>query len=601
MKMWKDLLLLLMFLCTSLAWSNVTVPLPFASHMVLQRQMAVPVWGTAAASEAVSVTFNGQTKTTTTTAAGTWRVSLDAMVAGGPYTMTVKGANTVTLTDIMVGEVWQCAGQSNMDTRMSYYPINADTITKTNIPNLRYYTERQPGVSGNTWQAVTPTSVGRLSALGFYFGGEIMKNTGVAVGLLVTAVGGTKVEQWMDPATVAAQGLTADTTAGNMYKAWIPQVAGFAMRGVVWFQGEQNTSSALYAYYAARFQAMIKGWRAIWGQGDFPFIYGQLANTHTAQTTASTPGAKSNYAEIREAQRLALVLPTTAMSVNLDIGVADSLHFPNKKEAGRRLALAARHMLYGETSLVASGPMYESMSIVGSTIHLHFNHTGSGLSTSDGNAPAGFVIAGSNNTWSWATAIIKGDTVIVSSASVAAPTQVLYAWSDNPIANLINKEGLPASSFRTSTTQLPISSSSSTAVSSSQIVSSSSIRISSSSVAVSSSNVAQSSNTILSSVSVAPSSSSSAQGLSSSVTVAILTSTNSAPAIRGEFRDNLLVLTNNPQGSVLVHIYSVQGTLLTTLETSEPQVNCGALSRGFYWIEVVSPFRKLGVFGVQKF
>jgi hypothetical protein len=360
----------------------------------------------------------------------------------------------------------------------------------------------------------------------------------------------------------------------------------------VWFQGEQNTSSALDLYYTARFQAFIKGWSAIWGQGNFPFIYGQLANTHTAQTTASTPGAKSNYAEIREAQRLALALPTTAMSVNLDLGIADSLHFPNKKEAGRRLALAARQMLYGETSLVASGPMYESMSVVGSTIHLHFNHVGSGLSTSDGKAPAGFVIAGSNNTWYWATASISGDTVIVSNSSVTAPTQVLYAWADNPIANLINKDGLPASSFRTSTTQLPISSSSSTTVSSSAL-SSSVIASSSSKPATSSSNVASSSSANVSSSSVIPSSSSAA-------TVAIRSNTSLVANMRGEFLGNQLILSSDPQGPVLVRIYNAQGSLLTTLETSGTQVNCSTLARGFYWVEVASPLRKLGIFGAQK-
>ena len=321
--------------------------------MVLQREMPLAVWGTASSGEQVTVTIGSQTKTVATPASGTWTMKLDPMPAGGPYVMTVKGTNTVTLNDVYVGEVWQAAGQSNMDTRLNYteYPNLAGEISKANYPLLRYYTLRQPGQT-TTWEIVSPSTAGALSALAYFFGKEIQQKSGLAVGLVVTAVGGTTIASWLDPATLTAHPEVTDSDRGGMWRSWVAPVAGFGIRGTIWIQGEQNTNSSDAASYGQRFKWLIGGWRAAWGQGDFPFIFAQLSNIHAAQTD---PNNTSYVAVVREGQRMALAVPGTAMSVNLDIGVANSWHFPNKPEAGHRLALPARATVYGETDLVYSG------------------------------------------------------------------------------------------------------------------------------------------------------------------------------------------------------------------------------------------------------
>ena len=432
------------------AVAAVAVKPPFASSMVLQREMVVPIWGSASSGEQVTVSIAGQTKTVTTPSTGKWTVRLDPMPAGGPYSMAIKGTNTVTLNDVYVGEVWQAAGQSNMDTRLNFYSNLASEISRANYPLLRYYTLRQPGET-TTWEIVAPSTAGPLSALAYFFGKEIQQKTGLAVGLVVTAVGGTTIASWLDPATLVAHPEVSDSDRGSMWNSWVAPVTGYAIRGTIWFQGEQNTNSTDVPTYGQRFDWLIRGWRAAWAQGDFPFFYGQLSNIHAAQTD---PNNVSNVAPVREGQRMVLGLPNTAMSVNIDIGIADNWHFPNKPEAGRRLSLPARARIYGESSLVHSGPLYVSKTVSGGKVTLHFQSVGGGLVARDGGALQGFAIAGASGAWTWGDAAISGDTVIVSSAAVPTPTRVRYAWGDNPVFSLYNQEGLPASPFSTESPDL---------------------------------------------------------------------------------------------------------------------------------------------------
>lgn len=439
--------------CVSAASARVSVGREFSDHMVLQRGMAVPIWGKADPGERVTVAFRGQAKTATAGTDGSWRVKLDPMDAGGPFLLEVKGSNTLSISDVLVGEVWQCGGQSNMDTRMSFYPAYAETSRTADHPRLRFYTLRQPGETP-VWQVVTPASVSRLSALGFFFGREIQRSQGVPVGLVVTAVGGTFISQWMDPAAIAADPVLSkngDPGNASMYRQWVQPVAGMAIRGTVWIQGEQDRSNGLPVYYRDRFRALIQGWRKAWGQGDFPFYFVQLANYGSVQTL---PGEAASSAVIREAQRLALDLPHTAMAVAIDIGDASDLHFPNKRDAGLRLALPAKALLYGDQDLVHSGPLFESKVVDGDRIHLRFRHAGGGLSARGGGGLKGFALAGADNRFVWADASIHGDTVTVTSAQVPRPTQVRYAYGGNPIGNLVNREGLPASPFQTEGPQL---------------------------------------------------------------------------------------------------------------------------------------------------
>ncbi len=431
------------------ASANVAVKMPFANSMVLQRNMVNPVWGTASSGEQVSITIGSQTKTALTPSSGKWTIKLDPMAEAGPLIVTIKGNNTVTLQDVYIGEVWQVAGQSNMDIRLSYFANLVDTIKNANIPLMRYNTLRQPGQTTgglNPWQVVSPSTAGDLSATGYFFGKEIQKITGVAVGLVITAVGGTRITEWMDPATLSANPAIIDSDKGGMWNTWVAPVVGYGIKGTIWIQGENNANTTDASSYGDRFKILIKGWRAAWGQGDFPFYYLSLSNMHAAQTD---PNNTSNVALIREGQRLALALSNTAMGVSIDIGDADNWHYANKPEAGRRLSLLAKALTYGQSSLVYSGPMYRSKAISGNQVKLLFDTYGSSLAAKGSAALTGFAIAGATGKWVWGNALISGDTVVVSSPSVATPTRVRYAWADNPTFNLFNKEGLPASPFTT--------------------------------------------------------------------------------------------------------------------------------------------------------
>lgn len=436
------------------AGADVRISKAFSDHTVLQRDMKVPVWGNASAGEEITVSIGTQKKTVTTPANGSWKVHLEPMKAAGPLTMTIEGKNKITVKDVYIGEVWQVAGQSNMDTRLSFYSNLSDSIKKADVPLLRYFTLRQPGQSsggGNPWIVVSPSTAGDLSATGYFFGKEIIKTTNVAVGLVVTAVGGTTITQWMDPATLSANPAITNSDKGDMWDLWVAPALGFGIKGTIWIQGEQNCNAADAPLYAERFKLLIKGWRAAWGQGDFPFYFGQLSST------SGTPGANDNsyVAQVREGQRLALSLPNTAMSVNFDIGTGD-WHYKNKPEAARRLALPARALLYNESNLVYSGPLYKTKIIDGDKIKLIFSNTGTGLVAKGGDL-SGFSIAGISGSFVWATtATISGDTVIVSTSSVKNPTRVRYGWSNVPKASLYNSEGLPASPFTTESPEIDI-------------------------------------------------------------------------------------------------------------------------------------------------
>ncbi len=433
--------------------AKVVVPMPFYSHMVLQRNIPVPLWGTAAVGEQIELSFNGQIKDTVAGVDGKWRIVLDPMVANGPLTLTVKGTNTVTLTDIYVGEVWNCAGQSNMDTRLSYYQTNnptwgyADTIANATDSLLRYIDVRYTILKRNVgWNVISPSTAGGCSATAYFFGKALQKKLGCAVGLLVTAVGGTFIEGWLDPATTAADtnmvmpnGLT---TVGDQFNQFITPVLNYGIKGTICMHGEQNAGDTLTApLYGDRFKKLITSWRKDWGQGDFPFYYGQI----TMFNTKAPVDSFSPRVQIREAQRFALSLPKTSMTVNVDLGTG-TWHFPNKYEAGRRLSLIALARDYGYDTLEYSGPTFEKLGVQGNKAKLLFSHRGLGLKMSTGTTLTGFYIAGANGVWYKATGSIVDSMVVLTNASVPNPTRVSYAQGKTSY-NLFNKNGLPASPF----------------------------------------------------------------------------------------------------------------------------------------------------------
>jgi sialate O-acetylesterase len=429
--------------------------------MILQRGMSAPIWGTAAAGEDVTVSFRGKD---VTAKAGTdlkWSVKVETGAASSaPLELIVKGTNTLTIKNVLVGEVWLAGGQSNMEFTMKMIAgTNLDSAKLADFPQIRLFTQR----GTQKWHPCDPTTVLEFSATGYYFAKMLHQTLKVPVGVISSNVGGTEAERWMDPATVkATMPNDTDKANSNLYNEFIVPLVPYGIKGAIWYQGESNAYNAgrnphpswIAPNYKKHFGAMITGWRQVWNQGDFPFYFVQLANHHNPQTA---PGGQSAWAEVREAQRLTLGMKNTGMAVAIDIGDAADIHPKNKWDVGKRLALNARHYAYGETNLVPCGPVFSSKIIRGNTMRLVFTQ-GTGLKYLNGAKLGGFNIAGANNIWVNGDAVIDKDTVVVTGSGVPAPTKVRYGWHDNPFPapNLYNAANLPASPFQTEGEQLPI-------------------------------------------------------------------------------------------------------------------------------------------------
>jgi len=450
----------------------------FTDSMVLQCDMPVPVWGWAGKGEGVTVEFGGQSKTATASKDGNWKVTLDKLTATGqPHTLTVSGSNKIELKDVLVGEVWICSGQSNMEWPLQMSLNGKDEVAAAKHPQIRLF-----NVVGHTtspvakdtlngkWQPCTPASANRFSAVGYFFGRRLAKELNVPIGLVGSNWGGTRIEPWISPAgfhsvpELASQAekvdaYTADTKINHsapsaIYNAMVHPLAPFAMRGGIWYQGESNGSEGESYYHKKK--ALVEGWRRLFNP-DLAFYWVQLANFRAPN---EKPEGGDGWARIREAQRKALEIKHTGMAVITDIGAAKDIHPRNKQDVGHRLAQWALHQTYDRKKLVPSGPLYKSQKIEGGKIRLSFDHAGAGLIAGEKSGlepvkPADaklkhFAVAGSDKKWHWADAVIDGDTVVVSSAQVPKPVAVRYAYTTNPQgANLYNKDGMPASPFRT--------------------------------------------------------------------------------------------------------------------------------------------------------
>ncbi|MBA3698203.1 MAG: sialate O-acetylesterase [Planctomycetes bacterium] len=474
---------------------------PFTDHAVLQRGQPIPVWGTADVGEKVTVTFDGQTKTVTAGDDKKWLIKLDAHTAGGPYDLTIAGTNTITLTDILVGEVWVCSGQSNMEWTVKN-SNNADAeIAAANFPLIRHFkVEKKTSdvpltACKGAWTVCSPETAGGYTAVGYYFGRKLHQELNVPIGLLHTSWGGTPAEAW-----TSKPALTSAATFSGVFTAWDKQMEGYpaqmekfkqtlakweadaaaaktagkpapnkprapngpdsphkpaalyngmlsplvpyGIKGAIWYQGESNSSRA--AQYQELLSLMISDWRASFGQGDFSFYVVELANYMARKPE---PG-ESNWAALREAQYLTTVTVKNAgLATIIDVGEEKDIHPKNKQDVGLRLALNALAKDYGK-QVVHSGPVYKALKIDGANAVLSFDHLDGGLVTK-GDKLTGFAIAGEDKKFVWAEAKIVGDTVVISATSVTKPVAVRYAWADNPECSLSNKAGLPAVPFRT--------------------------------------------------------------------------------------------------------------------------------------------------------
>lgn len=468
------------------ARAEVTLPALFGDSMVLQCEMAVPVWGWADPGEEISVAFAGQNKQVKADEEGRWQVKLDPIEANREgAALTVMGKNTLTIDDVLVGEVWVCSGQSNMEWPLTRAQNANQEIAAADHPMIRLFNvpghltaatpqEKGPGV----WKVCSPKTAPGFSAVGYFFGRRIQAELDTPVGLIGSNWGGTRIEPWTSldgfravpelkeiaeqvsatQASVAGakqEVAVKHTDPSTIYNAMIHPLAPYAMRGAIWYQGESNGQEGMSYYHKKR--ALIAGWRKLFNP-DLAFYWVQLANFREPN---DNPAGGDGWARIREAQRKALTIPHTGMAVITDIGEAGDIHPRNKQDVGYRLAQWALHQTYGDEDRTPSGPLYQSHSIDGSSIRLSFDHVGKGLmvgakqglepnvENSDGQL-GHFAIAGEDRQWHWADAVIDGDTVVVSCDKVPNPVAVRYGYTTNPAgANLYNKDGLPASPFRT--------------------------------------------------------------------------------------------------------------------------------------------------------
>ena len=498
--------------------AGVRLPTIFTDNMMVQRDLPVRVWGWADAGETVTVTLAGTTATTNADAKGQWALELPAIKAGETLDLTVKGNNTVTLTNVLAGDIWVCSGQSNMEMPLGGCVGAADDIKAADLPKIRRIKFRheksgQPAIDAPTespWQVCSRATAGRFTAVGFYFAREIHQKTGVPIGIIDVNWGGTAIQPWVAPEGLAlvkslkpalaaqqaaikaytaqlpkkldeiekwtaetrrqlaagvptcpppAMPAVADGGWSSMYNAMIHPITRFPIKGVLWYQGESNGTEG--EPYYDKMRALIGGWRARWAQGDFPFYFVQLASF---QAVSDNPAGGNGWAKLREAQTKSLTVTNTGMAVIIDtvpLAQASNIHPANKYDVGMRLARWALGRDYGQKELEISGPLFAALKIEGNKARLAFDHTGTGLMVGkkEGRAPTvenkevqlkGFAIAGADKKWFWAEAVIEGTTVTVSSPEVKEPVAVRYAYQMNPDgANLYNREGLPASPFRT--------------------------------------------------------------------------------------------------------------------------------------------------------
>lgn len=444
------------------SFSAVRLPALISDNMVLQQGRPAPIWGWADIGEMVTVRLGEQQYTVKAGDNGRWQVVLKKLKPGKILEMSVKGSsgNTITVKNILVGEVWICSGQSNMHWTFSkgHGVLNNETeLANANYNDIRMFTVAKGGApepaedTKGVWLTINRENLlvggeNGASVLAYFFGRELFHKLNVPVGLINTSVGGTPAEKWTRRQVLEdnpiLKSLSGKGDASTLYNAMIAPLIPYAIRGAIWYQGESNLDRAYQ--YRTLFPAMIANWRSDWKQGDFPFGFVQIA---PYRYKGQNP---ENYPELCEAQTMTLKRsPNTGMAVTADIGDVTNIHPKNKQEVGRRLALWAMAKVYGEKKLVYSGPIYKSMKIKGKQIVLNFDDCGSGLKSGDGKPLVEFTIAGADKLFVPAKAEIIGKTIVVSSDKVANPVAVRYAWHDDAQPNLANKEGLPASSFRT--------------------------------------------------------------------------------------------------------------------------------------------------------
>ena len=460
------------------------VPPIFSNGMVLQAGDRTPVWGTAAPGDAVLVEFAGQAKRATANETGAWRVDLGPLKPSAAGTLTVRdGNNVIKIDDVLVGEVWFLAGQSNMEAYLYKVP-DAEAAMANPSPQVRMFlvekeTVPKPAEQVNgRWVKASPKPLGLFSAVGYLFGADLNRRLKVPVGLIQSTWGGTRIDTWMSAESLADpkfadrvqkgqaldDGIDSFATYKSRLAAWngdhqlkkpnepcympsrvyngmVRPLMPYGIRGVLWYQGESDAYVA--AEYRVLFPRMIEDWRRGWGQKKLPFLFVQLPNYNKR---VDHQPKRSFWAEQREAQLAALNLPETGMIVTIDIGEED-IHPRNKKDVADRLLRLALAQVY-EQKIAYRAPSYKSMRVEGARVRITFKDAELGLATRDNQPLVSIAIAGADQRFVWANAKIDGQTLVVWSDEVKSPVAVRYAYQENPPANLVSREGLPVGPFR---------------------------------------------------------------------------------------------------------------------------------------------------------
>jgi len=499
-------------LAASPASGEIRLPKIFGSHMVVQQGKPLQLWGWGSPGETTTVQLGEAKQSTVANDKGEWKLSLPAMKAGGPYTLKASGSSEVVFEDVMVGEVWLCSGQSNMEMGMKKFHNSPQEIAAANYPGIRLmlvknkWTPRPQNDIEGTWKVCTPKTIAEggwdgFSATAYYFGREIHQTLGVTVGLINADWGGTKIESWTAPEGFAAvpalkeesdkvqladpgsdayqqrlqqelgrldlwhqaarQAMLAGQAAPPapklpnelrgpqdiqqataLYNGMIHPLAPFAIRGAIWYQGESNLGDGMR--YAERMKALVSGWRKVWGQGDFPFYFVQIAPFLYGNKNPETAP------EIWEAQSTAArEIPNAGMAVINDVGDLKDIHPQDKPTVGHRLALLALAKTYGKSDMTYSGPVFKSLVAEGSQLRVQFEHSDGGLVTRDGKAPDWFeIIDAEEGGFVKAEARIIANSVVLSAPEVKHPVAMRFAWSHIATPNLMNGKGLPAGAFR---------------------------------------------------------------------------------------------------------------------------------------------------------
>ncbi|HVJ46346.1 MAG TPA: sialate O-acetylesterase [Luteolibacter sp.] len=434
----------------------------FGNGMVVQQEKPVTVWGWDDPDTEITVAFGGDSKKTKSDAKGGWKVTLPAAKADGqPRTLTATGTTSVTFDDILLGEVWLASGQSNMDWRLSAATGGRDEIKAADFPKIRLFrvekdvaAQSKQDVATGKWVACSPTTAGSFSAVAYFFGKNLHQDLKVPVGLVMSAVSGTPIEPWMSPETHALLPPPPPPLPGakkmwpnpsQLFEGMIRPLSPVGLRGVIWYQGEGNSKDG--ARYTAKMQGLVDGWRKQWAD-PFPFYFVQIGQRPYVEPLG--PDAKPfTLPTFWEAQaQAAKLIPDSGLAVINDISELD-LHPLNKKDVGHRLALIALAKTYGKKDLVYSGPVFKAMKAEGGKLRISFDHTGSGLASRDGGELTWFeIIDADKGDFVKAKAEIVGNEVILSAPDVEKPVAVRFTWDNTAVPNLMNKEGLPAMSFR---------------------------------------------------------------------------------------------------------------------------------------------------------